>query len=390
MRAVALSSLLRPRNQLQKIAILGHATAPYSTSSSSPPSQPSPPSSPLPSTSPTTHFNPDTYLHRARQKFASQPATLIPDILSPTPSHLLTLSLADHVPALFPPGRITRPLPSRLDTPPADLVLPQGHHLVYFPPQLPPSRLLPDGTDPAHCPGAPFVRRMWAGGELVFRDGWDAALRVDGRRAVCAERVLAERAVLKLGPAEGQEKVFVEVERLYGVGRRDARGEEVRRLVFMRERNTRTGEARIVKAPAAPEFAFSLKPDATLLFHFSALTYNAHSIHFDPDYVRGKEGYRGLLVHGPLSLVLMLSALRACLAQVQSAAAPKSDPARPMPYVKSFTYRNIAPLYVNEEMRVCLRRTKPDGAEWDAWIEGPEGGLAVKGHAVAAGVVGTP
>jgi hydroxyacyl-ACP dehydratase HTD2-like protein with hotdog domain len=157
-------------------------------------------------------------------------------------------------------------------------------------------------------------------------------------------------------------------------------------------------------ASATPEFVFPLKPDATLLFHFSALTYNAHAIHLDPDYCRNREGYKGLLVHGPLSMVLMLSALRGCLARLQSqakvqtprpAAARKSsstpgEAEQPsMPYIKSLNYRNLAPLYVNEEMRVCLRRTKAegDGLQWDVWVEGPDGGLAVKGHAVTTDVV---
>ena len=37
-----------------------------------------------------------------------------------------------------------------------------------------------------------------------------------------------------------------------------------------------------------------------LLFRYSALTGNGHRIHYDMDYVRGVEGYPGLIVHGPL------------------------------------------------------------------------------------------
>jgi 3-methylfumaryl-CoA hydratase len=36
-----------------------------------------------------------------------------------------------------------------------------------------------------------------------------------------------------------------------------------------------------------------------LLFRFSALTYNAHRIHYDRGYAQ-TEGYPGLVVHGPL------------------------------------------------------------------------------------------
>ena len=46
--------------------------------------------------------------------------------------------------------------------------IPQGHHLVYFPPPVPDRSLLPDGTDSLHSPGAPFIKRLWGGGSLVF------------------------------------------------------------------------------------------------------------------------------------------------------------------------------------------------------------------------------
>jgi 3-methylfumaryl-CoA hydratase len=36
------------------------------------------------------------------------------------------------------------------------------------------------------------------------------------------------------------------------------------------------------------------------LFRFSALTYNAHRVHYDRNYATRVEGYRGLVVHGPL------------------------------------------------------------------------------------------
>ncbi len=63
--------------------------------------------------------------------------------------------------------------------------------------------------------------------------------------------------------------------------------------------------------------------------------------------------------------------------------------------VRRIEYRNLAPLYAGEPMRVCLRRNTnaaaAEGADgpggerkWDVWVEGPDGGLAVKGVAVSA------
>lgn len=111
-------------------------------------------------------------------------------------------------------------------------------------------------------------------------------------------------------------------------------------------------------------------PTARHLFHFSALTFNAHAIHLDPDYARARDGHRSLLVHGPLALALMLRLL----------ASSTSLP------VSSFFYRNHAPLYVDEELTVCAQEMPSSlsscrDPQWDLWITGPSGELAVKGTA---------
>ena len=47
-----------------------------------------------------------------------------------------------------------------------------------------------------------------------------------------------------------------------------------------------------------------LAADETFLFRFSALTYNAHRIHYDLGWA-AHEGYPGLVIHGPLQALLM-------------------------------------------------------------------------------------
>lgn len=49
---------------------------------------------------------------------------------------------------------------------------------------------------------------------------------------------------------------------------------------------------------------WDLPIDPTLLFRFSALTYNAHRIHYDREFVQ-EEGYADLVVHGPLQALMM-------------------------------------------------------------------------------------
>lgn len=50
-------------------------------------------------------------------------------------------------------------------------------------------------------------------------------------------------------------------------------------------------------------WSWQLVISSTLLFRFSALTYNAHRIHYDRPYATSVEGYPGLVVPGPLQAV---------------------------------------------------------------------------------------
>lgn len=156
----------------------------------------------------------------------------------------------------------------------SDLCLAPAFHLVYFNPALPASKLLADGTDPNQSPGDPFVRRMWAGGQVRFnpareRDGNSskrARLVLDGSRYACVEGI--RDVTIKGKP--GSEKVFVGIERRFGPayshGEEDTRSRlwsaneddfnestviERRNIVFMRERTAEELQA-VKEAGAAP------------------------------------------------------------------------------------------------------------------------------------------
>ncbi|KAK1971885.1 hypothetical protein LY78DRAFT_743428 [Colletotrichum sublineola] len=297
----------------------------------------------------------------------------VPDHLSPTPSHLLNLLFSDIFPS---PGSSS----SSKATPPnfhmslsPVISLPQGHHLVYFPLQTPPSGLMPDGTDPDHCPGAPFTRRLWAGGEVHFREDWEDELRLDGRPVECTESVDDVRAE--------KGRVWVEIWRRYAAssavgGSKSPAIEERRTLAFLPEADTATPTRRSLKPPHKPTVSLSFTPTQNLLTNFSALTYNAHAIHLDPAWA-AKEGHAATLVHGPLSLAMMLAFLNG-LGNGQS--------------VRWYGYRNLAPLYCGREMKLCVREKEAAHVgskkerRWDVWIEDDDGGMAVKGVATTADV----
>jgi 3-methylfumaryl-CoA hydratase len=52
-------------------------------------------------------------------------------------------------------------------------------------------------------------------------------------------------------------------------------------------------------------FTRTLVPNSTLLFRYSALSFNGHRIHYDADYCREVEGYPDLVIHGPLLATLL-------------------------------------------------------------------------------------
>jgi 3-methylfumaryl-CoA hydratase len=97
--------------------------------------------------------------------------------------------------------------------------------------------------------------------------------------------------------------------------------------------------------PADGEWAIEVSP--ALLFRFSALTYNAHRIHYDRDYARQVEGYPGLIVHGPLQALAMAEAARAA-----------GYPAGPAGAGLYFEYRLTAPLFDHQGMVVKAARER--------------------------------
>ncbi|MET7839180.1 MaoC family dehydratase N-terminal domain-containing protein [Streptomyces sp. NPDC005356] len=165
------------------------------------------------------------------------------------------------------------------------------------------------GTDghPAHghfLPPLPDRRRMFAGGRAEFT----APLRVGvpARRTSSLAKVEIKRGrtgemafvtVRHEIAQEGETRVTEEQDLVYRVG------EDERRSGGF---GLDLGEAQ----PSDADWQLILRPSPTLLFRYSALTANAHRIHYDEPYVRDVEGYPGLVVHGPLLVQLMLELAR--------------------------------------------------------------------------------
>ena len=216
--------------------------------------------------------------------------------------------------------------------------LPLGWHWLYFNEPLRASRLGADGHEErgAFMPEVDLPRRMWAGGELrslgPIRLGAPAELRsevrgVDEKRGRSGRLVFVtvDHTVLQDGYQCVQEKQVI---------------------VY-------TGPQPPAPDPQgrvpAPDWAQTFLPTTTALFQFSALTYNPHRIHYDHPYVTGREGYRGLVVHGPLTALLLLDA------------AGRHAPAPPA----HFRYRALAPLHADEPITLAGRSDPSPGGNAD-------------------------
>jgi len=151
-------------------------------------------------------------------------------------------------------------------------------------------------------PTLDLPRRMWAGADVRFH----RPLRI-------GDRVLRRSSVRDVARRSGRSGplAFVRIGHDYAVGD-EVRIEEEQTIVY-REAAGDAGEPEAAPrshGPTEPEGRVlrSVATDPLMLFRFSALTFNAHRIHFDRPYATGAEGHPDVLVHGTLTAALLLDA----------------------------------------------------------------------------------
>jgi 3-methylfumaryl-CoA hydratase len=127
--------------------------------------------------------------------------------------------------------------------------------------------------------------------------------------------------------------------------------------------NATPGEMLTAAAQAAPSDAAwerIVQPDDVLLFRYSALTFNAHRIHYDRRYAMEVGGYPGLVVHGPLIATLLLDLVRRNLRDAN---------------VGRFSFRAVSPLFDTAPFVVC-GKPEGDGKTISLWAKDAAGRLA--------------
>lgn len=225
--------------------------------------------------------------------------------------------------------------------------LPPLWQWCFFQEPIPEGALGEDGH-PARggfLPPADNRNRMWAGGRIEFIEPLIAGAE--------ATRV---STITHIEEKQGRTGalLFVTVQHEYRQDGRLAIREE--QDIVYREPNppkASSGEPMI-----AGHWREAVTPTPTLLFRYSAVTFNGHRIHYDWPYVTEAEGYAGLVVHGPLIATLNLRAF--CRAN-------------PEARLRRFAYRGLRPLVVPQPFELGGRLVAPGRAE--LWA-GDHNGLA--------------
>lgn len=227
--------------------------------------------------------------------------------------------------------------------------LPPFFHLAYFWDVGPPETLGADGHPRTGglVPDTGLPRRMWAGGRLTFH----AALRTGIRAAKTS-------ACIGFARKTGRSGHFALVTLRHEIRQRGALVLTEEQDVVYRPAHHGPDTATAPVLPVTQARSERTRFDEVALFRYSALTMNAHRVHYDLAHARDEAGHGGLLVHGPL-----LATRLALLAE-----RTKGTPLR------HFHFRARSPLICGEEARLFI-------ADGGIWATGGDGRLCMEADA---------
>jgi 3-methylfumaryl-CoA hydratase len=258
-------------------------------------------------------------------------------------------------------GPVVRAMAATLDlehSPEPGEPLPPGWQWLFFNPPARRSALGADGHPRrgGFLPPIPLPRRMWAGSRIRYL----APLAVESE-------AIRRSKIVKIENKTGKRGSLCFVSLLHTISCDGAICvSEEQDLVY---RDVTPPSSASAPAPqrhdAVAEWTRTVDPDTTLLFRYSALTFNGHRIHYDQAYSRDEEGYPDLVVHGPLTATLLQQ-----FAVEQGGGRPLSR----------FDFRGVTPLFAGRAFQL-EGRTAEDGT-LAVWARGPDGELAMS--AIAA------
>ena len=252
---------------------------------------------------------------------------------------------------------LVRRVAALLDRDPAALQegdeLPTGWHVVLFAPATPQGGLGADGhpLSGGLLPPAPLPRRMLGGRRTRFA----GPLRIGA-----AVRRVSEIAGVRETQGRSGRLLVLTLRHTIGAADQSAPAVIEEQDILYREA-ARPGAVppplQETERPVA-RCSRDFTPDPVLLFRYSAITFNAHRIHYDQAYATEREGYPGLIVNGGLTALLLLELLKEA-----SGAAPAA-----------FAVRNRRPLICGRPARLCVAQA---ASGWTLWAADERGRVAL-------------
>ena len=147
----------------------------------------------------------------------------------------------------------------------------------------------------------PFIdlpRRVWGGGSLKFINPLCVGDKVSRTTKIIDQKNKSG----SLG-----DMIFVDLMNDFYVDGKHCLSEELT-LIYLPERleSVDVSEKSVVSRPSY-DYAQSVSFSPHQLFRFSAITFNAHRIHFDPLHAQQVEAYPDQVVHGPIQTSIVLN-----------------------------------------------------------------------------------
>jgi 3-methylfumaryl-CoA hydratase len=228
-------------------------------------------------------------------------------------------------------------------------------HFCLCQPAVPMDGLSEDGhpSRGGFLPPVPLPRRMWAASEIAF----PGALRV-------GDTIRRQSRVADITVKSGRSGTLCFVMVDHEIMANGA--------VAITERQTivyRGAPGKADTQPVKPPVPIGVTTEMidvspALLFRYSALTFNAHRIHYDLPYAVETEGYAGLVVHGPLQSTLLIQLAARC-----------RDGAMPA----AFSFRGMAPAIGGQRLGVHAGAVQDDAVE--LWTAPAGGAVAMRATA---------
>ncbi|KAK5460927.1 hypothetical protein LTS15_002990 [Exophiala xenobiotica] len=264
--------------------------------------------------------------------------------------------------------------------------IPPYYHLIYFTPAQLPGVLGLDGTDASFNPDAPFTRRMWAGGSCHWsgadpNTSTQSLLRVGDTATEITKVLSCEPKVIG---KTGEDMLVVRVEKEFRNSQDELCVLDRRNWVFRTAldpsqpastvpKPTELSQAQLDEA-AKGKILQEYNRNEALLFRFSALTFNAHRIHYDKPWATEVEGHRNVVVHGPMNLIAMLDLWRD--AQAGGKAGVSRDGVF---YPEKIEYRATSPVYAGEAYRVMMNEDAVSQRDAEVKVVSNDGTACMKG-----------